>query len=115
MWTSSGVSFRSLASCLPKLTPEEVHILCEEVLDRKSTRLNSSHGYISYAVFGLKKKTDGVAVRALFLRRAAPMHLIGSEAFALGAGRRHATAGRGPARVDCTRGGEAVGSVADGQ
>src|SRR2546429_3326087 len=28
----------------------------EEDLDRKSTRLNSSHGYISYAVFCLKKK-----------------------------------------------------------
>src|SRR2546422_4397804 len=27
------------------------------VRDRKSTRLNSSHGYISYAVFCLKKKT----------------------------------------------------------
>src|SRR2546429_1929993 len=27
-----------------------------EQLDRKSTRLNSSHGYISYAVFCLKKK-----------------------------------------------------------
>src|SRR5256884_7232983 len=27
-------------------------------LDRKSTRLNSSHGYISYAVFCLKKKTQ---------------------------------------------------------
>src|SRR3989449_5616973 len=26
------------------------------VKDRKSTRLNSSHGYISYAVFCLKKK-----------------------------------------------------------
>src|SRR2546422_1897084 len=26
------------------------------VTDRKSTRLNSSHGYISYAVFCLKKK-----------------------------------------------------------
>src|SRR2546422_3378331 len=26
-------------------------------LDRKSTRLNSSHGYISYAVFCLKQKT----------------------------------------------------------
>src|SRR2546422_2992036 len=26
-------------------------------LDRKSTRLNSSHGYISYAVFCLNKKT----------------------------------------------------------
>src|SRR5256884_5822609 len=25
--------------------------------DRKSTRLNSSHGYISYAVFCLKKKS----------------------------------------------------------
>src|SRR2546422_4085223 len=28
----------------------------EELGDRKSTRLNSSHGYISYAVFCLKKK-----------------------------------------------------------
>src|SRR2546429_4985021 len=27
-------------------------------VDRKSTRLNSSHGYISYAVFCLKKKKD---------------------------------------------------------
>src|ERR1041385_2406066 len=27
----------------------------EPVTDRKSTRLNSSHGYISYAVFCLKK------------------------------------------------------------
>src|SRR2546429_5444663 len=30
-------------------------------VDRKSTRLNSSHGYISYAVFCLKKKiTDAI-------------------------------------------------------
>src|SRR2546422_8052835 len=30
---------------------------CRELpTDRKSTRLNSSHGYISYAVFCLKKK-----------------------------------------------------------
>src|SRR2546422_2924959 len=27
-----------------------------QLRDRKSTRLNSSHGYISYAVFCLKKK-----------------------------------------------------------
>src|SRR2546422_6860956 len=32
---------------------EQVHVLDQ---DRKSTRLNSSHGYISYAVFCLKKK-----------------------------------------------------------
>src|SRR2546422_4433889 len=30
--------------------------LASERVDRKSTRLNSSHGYISYAVFCLKKK-----------------------------------------------------------
>src|SRR2546422_10401578 len=34
---------------LRKLTPHR---------DRKSTRLNSSHGYISYAVFCLKKKKN---------------------------------------------------------
>src|SRR2546429_1443859 len=31
------------------------------VRDRKSTRLNSSHGYISYAVFCLKKKKKNTA------------------------------------------------------
>src|SRR2546427_5084350 len=31
--------------------------------DRKSTRLNSSHSQISYAVFCLKKKTDSHARR----------------------------------------------------
>src|SRR2546429_7029911 len=30
--------------------------LADRHRDRKSTRLNSSHGYISYAVFCLKKK-----------------------------------------------------------
>src|SRR2546429_1338555 len=35
---------------------EETHAVCSAHLDRKSTRLNSSHGYISYAVFCLKKK-----------------------------------------------------------
>src|SRR2546429_8787333 len=34
--------------------PEQA--VCEIRSDRKSTRLNSSHGYISYAVFCLKKK-----------------------------------------------------------
>src|SRR2546429_4527120 len=30
----------------------------DSLQDRKSTRLNSSHGYISYAVFCLKKKKN---------------------------------------------------------
>src|SRR2546422_6610511 len=34
------------------------HFELEADLDRKSTRLNSSHGYISYAVFCLKKKKN---------------------------------------------------------
>src|SRR2546429_6538642 len=35
--------------------------------DRKSTRLNSSHGYISYAVFCLKKKKMSDTVLSLLL------------------------------------------------
>src|SRR2546422_1518288 len=34
------------------------------IIDRKSTRLNSSHGYISYAVFCLKKKKTGTSPAA---------------------------------------------------
>src|SRR2546429_4282628 len=33
--------------------------------DRKSTRLNSSHGYISYAVFCLKKKKHIIRTQRL--------------------------------------------------
>src|SRR2546429_5827931 len=36
------------------------HGIHGDAQDRKSTRLNSSHGYISYAVFCLKKKTHYV-------------------------------------------------------
>src|SRR2546422_2418249 len=34
--------------------------------DRKSTRLNSSHGYISYAVFCLKKKKNNHSLSVSF-------------------------------------------------
>src|SRR2546429_5030120 len=37
--------------------------------DRKSTRLNSSHGYISYAVFCLKKKIVFGDMLLMFLAR----------------------------------------------
>src|SRR2546422_8534872 len=44
--------------------------------DRKSTRLNSSHGYISYAVFCLKKKnnafTDHKSTRQFIVRAQLP-------------------------------------------
>src|SRR5687768_18224157 len=38
---------------IPRRVPWKCRL---EKTDRKSTRLNSSHGYISYAVFCLKKK-----------------------------------------------------------
>src|SRR5207247_10341135 len=37
-------------------TPPQIPIEAAAKLDRKSTRLNSSHEWISYAVFCLKKK-----------------------------------------------------------
>src|SRR5256884_3697961 len=39
------------------------------VTDRKSTRLNSSHGYISYAVFCLKKKTPSPNLKPIPLHK----------------------------------------------
>src|SRR2546429_5762697 len=49
--------------------------------DRKSTRLNSSHGYISYAVFCLKKKT---ATQQLLVQRRFQLGLLlGFEATVL--------------------------------
>src|SRR5690348_18213201 len=42
-----------LADTEPRLRPQS---LCDAASDRKSTRLNSSHPSISYAVFCLKKK-----------------------------------------------------------
>src|SRR2546422_2329011 len=39
--------------------------------DRKSTRLNSSHGYISYAVFCLKKKKKTEAAMHILQNRTA--------------------------------------------
>src|SRR2546429_7191479 len=44
---------------LARIVGHEAEVLAEaEGGDRKSTRLNSSHGYISYAVFCLKKKKE---------------------------------------------------------
>src|SRR3989442_12053100 len=39
-------------------TSDEIIAFCRQSLDRKSTRLNSSHVRISYAVFCLKKTTN---------------------------------------------------------
>src|SRR5436190_9668535 len=47
----------------PRLGQEMRWVAREELSDRKSTRLNSSHTVISYAVFCLKKKKNGIQRR----------------------------------------------------
>src|SRR5258708_13833043 len=48
--------------------------------DRKSTRLNSSHQIISYAVFSLKKKTNRPSVRLFCLMPTLTLPLAGLPA-----------------------------------
>src|SRR2546429_3398539 len=45
-------------------SPDGLHADVGRGRDRKSTRLNSSHGYISYAVFCLKKKKRPTAAQS---------------------------------------------------
>src|SRR3712207_9593271 len=55
--TANGVRLcRPSESVLDLLPPQQGEFVKEE--DRKSTRLNSSHANISYAVFCLKKKKN---------------------------------------------------------
>src|SRR2546422_2113005 len=51
--------FPNYKQLLPEAFEHDVTLPRNE-LDRKSTRLNSSHGYISYAVFCLKKKKKNI-------------------------------------------------------
>src|SRR3712207_7644190 len=51
-----GEVIRSGQPMFHNLTPEQVYAAAQSEEDRKSTRLNSSHANISYAVFCLKKK-----------------------------------------------------------
>src|SRR6266516_4738706 len=55
-YTTLFRSPRSSAACGPSSPSAWRRRRCEAAVDRKSTRLNSSHRTISYAVFCLKKK-----------------------------------------------------------
>src|SRR2546422_6373480 len=59
----AGVPARVAIEGQPRPEPDEVERPGREKrpADRKSTRLNSSHGYISYAVFCLQKKSAHAA------------------------------------------------------
>src|SRR5688572_31526675 len=51
---------------VPPSSGEAVREPSRAALDRKSTRLNSSHSQISYAVFCLKKKKNNIRGHILF-------------------------------------------------
>src|SRR5438309_5933354 len=60
----------------------EVITMRFSAIDRKSTRLNSSHSSISYAVFCLKKKNAGTPTEPLsdvIYARGAELTLVDSE------------------------------------
>src|SRR5205809_882362 len=52
----AGQAGQAISQSLGQVGPDMNNIMSKIGRDRKSTRLNSSHGYISYAVFCLKKK-----------------------------------------------------------
>src|SRR2546422_11047009 len=54
--TPADLHFERHHAGVPAIDPHRYKLLIHG--DRKSTRLNSSHGYISYAVFCLKKKKN---------------------------------------------------------
>src|SRR2546422_3522034 len=69
LFRSASLGFAAAAGMVrPELALLPTFVLTDSLLrirpfskigvDRKSTRLNSSHGYISYAVFCLKKKKE---------------------------------------------------------
>src|SRR2546429_3570741 len=67
LFRSHGSSVRGYSM---QLEGEVLHRMTDarERRDRKSTRLNSSHGYISYAVFCLKKKKKKAQILLLAAR-----------------------------------------------
>src|SRR2546422_6992370 len=63
-----GRRARPLGGAVPRQAGEARRV-GGDLRDRKSTRLNSSHGYISYAVFCLKKKKENqIRIRPILIR-----------------------------------------------
>src|SRR3712207_7155314 len=60
----------------PKASPKTRTISAARDRDRKSTRLNSSHANISYAVFCLKKKENRVKHKEVDVAIALPQFVL---------------------------------------
>src|SRR5256884_2888348 len=69
LWTLQALVGLLMIICCANLASLELSrtLNRQHELDRKSTRLNSSHGYISYAVFCLKKKKKNYNINPMFI------------------------------------------------
>src|SRR2546422_6746311 len=69
-WVGRRSEARDLHSAfrIPQSAIDVVEVTGVLFPDRKSTRLNSSHGYISYAVFCLKKKNKPRIIDEILVR-----------------------------------------------
>src|SRR2546422_2012853 len=68
-WRSRRISPRRSARTSISSSRRRSHPRPSSPSDRKSTRLNSSHGYISYAVFCLKKKKKNEQDRIIEVKK----------------------------------------------
>src|SRR5438876_3618786 len=74
---SSDLPFLKNSSVLRSRTGDQFATSAEQDgIDRKSTRLNSSHPSISYAVFCLKKKKNSFKVKSMAGKRPGPRRLL---------------------------------------
>src|SRR2546430_6103547 len=66
-WRCLSTASRAMKRCMISDEPSKIRLMRKSRMmrDRKSTRLNSSHSQISYAVFCLKKKKKTPTLRNL--------------------------------------------------
>src|SRR6266436_4876295 len=67
--TNAGATCLSSSKAVGRKVPRHTPMGATSRIDRKSTRLNSSHGYISYAVFCLKKKKKKQILKTIIKKK----------------------------------------------
>src|SRR5260221_7209574 len=69
LWESAYAELLFTDQMWPEFSTHDLDLALAEFRDRKSTRLNSSHTVISYAVFCLKKKKTTKHTHTSTIRR----------------------------------------------
>src|SRR2546429_7284939 len=75
-WTTAVAARPAIGAWSGEVSSGPIRGVTAKRQDRKSTRLNSSHGYISYAVFCLKKKKKSFTILLLAYSRCIVAHIL---------------------------------------